>query len=286
MKTALDNISFEFFPPKTVEGMKSLHQTAKVLADFAPKFFSVTYGAGGSTRQGTIDTVTLLQKNLDVAVAPHLACIGSNRAELLEILQQFKGMGVKRIVTLRGDLPSGMGQAGEFKYAVELVQLIRELTGDHFHIEVAAYPEFHPQAKNAIDDVIRLKEKFAAGANSAITQYFFNADAYFYFLDKCAEQGISKPIIPGIMPISNLEKLARFSSMCGAEIPRWLYQRLDAYADDHESMKSFSVDVVSNLCEQLIKGGAPGLHFYTLNHADMSVLLLKKLGHIPSYIGT
>lgn len=271
-------MSFEFFPPKTLEGAHNLEKTASILATYHPNFFSVTYGAGGSTRQGTLDTITMLNQNNTVPIAPHLACIGSTRNEIVDILLKLKQLGFKRIVALRGDMPSGTGQMGDFKYAVELVRLIREITGDHFHIEVAAYPEFHPQSVNAFDDVFYLKKKMEAGANSAITQYFYNVDAYFYFLDKCEKLGINIPVIPGIMPITNFEKLVRFSSMCGAEIPRWLYKRLEAYGDDAQSVKIFGLDVVANLCEHLLMGGAPGLHFYTLNHADVSVMLLERLG--------
>jgi methylenetetrahydrofolate reductase (NADPH) len=272
------NISFEFFPPKTPEGMLNLEKTAGILSAYNPDFFSVTYGAGGSTRQGTLDTITLLQQSTSIPVAPHLACIGSSCQEITTILLQFKELGFNRVVALRGDMPSGMGQMGDFRYGVELVEFIRKTTGDHFHIEVAAYPEFHPHAFNAFDDVFYLKKKIEAGANSAITQYFYNVDAYFYFLDKCEKLGITVPIIPGIMPITHFEKLVRFSSSCGAEIPRWLYKRLESYADDVQSIKIFGLDVVSNLCEHLLMGGAPGLHFYTLNQADMSVMLLERLG--------
>lgn len=271
-------ISFEFFPPKTAEGTKHLCDTAAVLAPCDPHFFSVTFGAGGSTRKGTVETVTMLQQKTNINVAPHLACIGSNREEILEILYHYKLMGVRRIVALRGDLPSGMGQAGEFKYGCELVALIRETTGQYFHIDVAAYPEIHPQARSASDDVLNLKRKYEAGANSAITQYFFNPDAYFYYLDECTRQGINIPITPGIMPITQFSKLARFSDMCGAEIPRWIRQRLESYGDDIESVKQFGIEVVFDLCQRLITGGAPGLHFYTLNKSEVTVDLIKMLG--------
>lgn len=270
-------ISFEFFPPKTLEGIEQLSHTASTLAEFRPHFFSVTYGAGGSTRDGTIETVKMLQQKTDVLVAPHLACIGSNQEEILETLHHYKLIGVKRIVALRGDLPSGMGQTGEFKYAVELVELIRETTGDHFYIEVAAYPEIHPQAESVLDDILNLKRKYEAGANSAITQYFFNPDAYFYYIDECAKHGIFFPIVPGIMPIMQFQKLARFSDACGAEIPRWIRKRLESYGTDMDSVKKFGIEVVYQLCERLIAGGAPGLHFYTLNKTDSTVILLKML---------
>lgn len=273
----MKNISFEFFPPKTPEGMLHLDQAAKSLAEFSPNFFSVTYGAGGCTRQGTADVVTMLQQQTTIPVTPHIACIGSTHAEIQEILLGYKTAGIKRLIALRGDLPSGIEQIGEFKYALELVQLIRKTTGDHFNIVVAAYPEFHPQAKNALDDLMQLKKKFDAGANSAITQYFFNPDAYFYFLDKCAQHGIFAPITPGIMPITNFVSLVRFSDICGADIPRWLYKRLENYGDDEQSIKEFGLEVVHLLCERLLVGGAPGLHFYTLNRAEATSSLLNRL---------
>lgn len=272
------HISFEFFPPKTAEGVQHLYHTALKLAEWHPAFFSVTFGAGGSTRNGTIETVNMLKHNTGVTVAPHLACIGSNRDEIIEILQQYQAMGLNHLVALRGDLPSGMGQTGEFKYASELVRLIRETTGDHFHIEVAAYPEVHPQANNAQDDVLNLKRKYEAGASSAITQYFFNPDAYFYYVDDCQKLSIDLPIIPGIMPITQFNKLARFSDMCGAEIPRWIRKRLESYGDDIHSIRMFGLEVVYNLCQRLLTGGAPGLHFYTLNKADVTIDLIDMLG--------
>lgn len=272
------NLSFEFYPPKTEEGMKNLKQTAQTLMKFNPDFLSVTFGAGGSTREGTAQTVSLLKENTGISVAPHMACVGISRQEIVDTVMRYKELGHNRIVALRGDLPSGMGQNGELKYASELVSLIREVSGNHFHIEVAVYPEYHPQANNAIDDMIHFKNKIAKGANSAITQYFFNADAYFYLLDECVKQGIFIPITPGIMPITQFAKLVRFSEMCGAEIPRWIRKRLEAYADDQESIKAFGVEVVYSLCQQLISGGAPGLHFYTLNHSETCELLLPALG--------
>jgi methylenetetrahydrofolate reductase (NADPH) len=243
----------------------------------SPDFFSITFGAGGSTREGTIDIVNMLKRETHTPVAPHLSCIGFNKEGLTEILHQYKALGVKRIVALRGDLPSGMGSIGEFKFASELVKLIRDVTGDYFHIEVAAYVEYHPLAKNAQSDLLNLKRKYEAGANSAITQYFFNPDAYFYFLDECAREKIFMPIVPGIMPIMHFNKLVRFSDNCGAEIPRWLYKRFEAYGDDVESIRKFSVEVVYNLCERLISGGAPGLHFYTLNHSELCMQILEQL---------
>lgn len=271
------NISFEFFPPKTPEGMVKLTHTAMTLEGLTPEFFSVTFGAGGSTRDGTLHTVIELQNNTAISVAPHLSCMGCTRDELLQIIEHYKTLGVKRIVALRGDLPSGMGQSGDLKYACDLVDLIRRNTGDYFHVEVAAYPEFHPQSANAHEDILNFKKKIDAGANSAITQYFFNTDAYFYYLDQCAKQGIFVPITPGIMPITQFSKLVRFSDACGAEIPRWIRKRLEAYGDDVESIHSFSTEVVFDLCHRLLSGGAPGLHFYTLNQADMSAALVKMI---------
>jgi len=244
-------ISFEFFPPKTPEAMNDLVVTAHELSTFKPQFFSVTFGAGGSTRDGTLDTVKMLQQKTNVIAVPHLACIGFNREDILQTLDSYQAAGVRRIVALRGDLPSGMGTAGEFQYASELVQLTRDATGDYFHIVVAAYPEIHPQAISAQDDVINLKRKYEAGANTAITQYFFNPDAYFYYVDECAKAGINMPIIPGIMPIMQYSKLARFSDMCGAEIPRWIRKRLESYGDDLDSVREFGVEVVYNLWRQI-----------------------------------
>jgi len=273
------NLSFEFFPPKTQEGVLNLHHAAQDLSTYQPKFLSVTFGAGGSTRNGTIDTVNLLQKTKCI-VAPHLSCIGSEPDDIQEILAQYKILGVQRIIALRGDLPSGMGQAGSMRYASELVEFIRKTTGSYFHIDVAAYPEIHPQAKSANDDVLNLKRKIEAGANSAITQYFFNADAYFHYIDECAKVGIHAPITPGIMPITQFNRLSRFSDICGAEIPRWISQRLESYSDDVASIKAFGLEVVTNLCERLLGGGAPGLHFYTLNKAVATEAILGNLGVI------
>jgi methylenetetrahydrofolate reductase (NADPH) len=268
------NISFEFFPPKTEEAVSNLLQAASQLAACQPQFFSVTFGAGGSTRDGSMDTVKRLQQST-IPVAPHLSCIGSNRQELLQILQKYKAMGVRRIVALRGDLPSGMGEAGELAYASDLVTLIRQATGNYFHIEVAAYPEIHPQALSARDEILNLKRKMDAGANSAITQYFFNPDAYFYYLEECVREKVNIPVTPGIMPITQFSRLARFSDACGAEIPRWIRRRLESYGDDIDSIKKFGLEVVSSLCEKLIAGGAPGLHFYTLNKAETSLKILE-----------
>ncbi len=273
------SISFEFFPPKSPESLKHFQTSALQLAELAPDFFSVTFGAGGSTRDGTIEAIKMLQEITTIKVAPHLSCTGYKKDELVHIIQAYQSLGAKRVIALRGDLPSGMGrQVGEVPYAKDLVALIRHATGDHFHIEVAAYPEFHPQSKSAYEDIYNLREKFEAGADSAITQYFFNADAYFYFLDECAKQHIVKPIIPGIMPITQFAKLARFSEVCGAEIPRWLRKRLEGYGDDSDSIRSFGLEVIYNLSQRLISGGAPGLHIYTLNQAEESLILFNTLG--------
>ena len=276
------SISFEFFPPKSVEGMSQLASTASELATLRPHFFSMTYGAGGSTRNGTVEAVTLLQQRTPIPLAPHIACVGATREQMVELLQLYQTMGVQRMVALRGDLPSGMGQFGEFKYASELVAFIREQTADQFDIEVAAYPEIHPQAQTTRDDLLNLKRKFEAGANSAITQYFFNPDAYFWYVDECARLGIHMPIVPGIMPITQYSKLVRFSEMCGAEIPRWIRKRLEMYADDMPSIQAAGYDIVHELCERLLKGGAPGLHFYTLNKHEPVMAVLENLGIVPS----
>lgn len=270
-------LSFEFFPPKTPEGDTSLLSAARNLKEYNPNYMSVTFGAGGSTRSGTIETVARLQAQTGASVAPHLSCVGSTQEELLEILNQYQSMGVRRLVALRGDMPSGMVNAGTFHYASELVALIRKHTGDYFHIEVAAYPEFHPQARSVVDDVQNLRRKFDAGANGAITQYFFNPDSYFYYIDDCANAGIDMPIVPGIMPITQFSSLARFSDICGAEIPRWIRKRLESYGDDVASIQAFGNDVVVGLCQQLLAGGAPGLHFYTLNKDKASIEVINQL---------
>lgn len=277
-------ISFEFFPPKTPEGLENLTQAASHLVDYKPGFMSVTFGAGGSTRSGTIETVTMLGNATGVSIAPHLSCIGSTATEINDILDQYQAMRVTRLVALRGDMPSGMVNAGDFHYASELVAFIRKMTGNYFHIEVAAYPEFHPQAKNTRDDVMNLKRKHDAGANSAITQYFFNPDAYFYYLDECTTLGIDMPIVPGIMPITQYTSLARFSDVCGAEIPRWIRKRLESYGDDTDSIKKFGLEVVVGLCQQLLAGGAPGLHFYTLNKHQPSIDIIEALNYSEIFV--
>jgi methylenetetrahydrofolate reductase (NADPH) len=269
--------SFEFFPPQTPEGVKKLSATRKQLALLKPEFFSVTFGAGGSTQDRTLETIAQIKAE-GYTAAPHLSCIGATRENISALLNNYKKMDIKRIVALRGDLPSGMGSIGEFQYANELVSFIRAQTGDHFHIEVAAYPEFHPQAKSAHDDILNFKRKIAAGANSAITQYFYNADSYFYFIDECHRLGITIPIVPGIMPIVKFAQLARFSDACGAEIPRWMRRKMEGYGDDSAAIQAFGLDVVTRLCERLLAGGAPGLHFYTLNQAGPSMAIWQRLG--------
>ncbi len=273
------SISFEFFPTKTDAGHEKLMATARRLAECKPDFFSCTYGAGGSTRDRTLNTVLQLDGEVKVPTAPHLSCVGDSKQELRELLELYRNAGISRIVALRGDLPSGMGMAsGELRYANELVEFIRHETGDHFHIEIAAYPEMHPQARNFEDDLANFVRKAKAGANSAITQYFFNADCYFYFVERVRRLGVETPIVPGIMPITNYSKLARFSDACGAEIPRWVRKQLEAYGDDMESIQAFGNQVITELCERLLAGGAPGLHFYTLNQAEPSLAIRDNLG--------
>jgi methylenetetrahydrofolate reductase (NADPH) len=269
--------SFEFFPPKTPEGMEKLRATRKQLAQLKPEFFSVTFGAGGSTRDRTLETVVEIQGD-GLAAAPHLSCVGSTKENIRDILATYKAHGIRHIVALRGDLPSGMADPGEFRYANELVEFIRQESGDWFHIEVAAYPEFHPQARSAQDDLLAFKRKCDAGATSAITQYFYNADAYFRFVDDCDALGVKIPIVPGIMPITNSTQLMRFSDACGAEIPRWIRKRLEGMGDDLDAIRAFGLDVVTDLCDRLLQGGAPGLHFYTLNQAGASSTIWQRLG--------
>ncbi|BAU72009.1 methylenetetrahydrofolate reductase [NAD(P)H] [Metapseudomonas furukawaii] len=270
--------SFEFFPAKTEAGHEKLLATARNLASCKPDFFSCTYGAGGSTRDRTLQTVLQLDGEIQVPTAPHLSCVGDSKAELRALLAHYKDAGIQRIVALRGDLPSGMGMAsGELRHANDLVAFIRAETGDHFHIEVAAYPEVHPQARNFEEDLKHFVNKVNAGASSAITQYFFNADSYFYFVERARRQGVEIPIVPGIMPITNYSKLARFSDACGAEIPRWVRKQLEAYGDDVASIQAFGEQVITEMCERLLQGGAPGLHFYTLNQAEPSLALWRNL---------
>ena len=278
------NFSIEFFPPKTAEGADKLRLTRAKLATLEPKYFSVTFGAGGSTQQGTLDTVREICSE-GLAAAPHLSCLGSSRDGVRAMLFEYKAQGITRLVALRGDLPSGYGavdfSSGEFRHANELVQFIRAETGDWFHIEVAAYPEMHPQAKSPQDDLQRFADKVRAGANAAITQYFYNADAYFRFVDEAQRLGVDVPIVAGIMPITNYTQLLRFSEMCGAEIPRWVRLKLASFGDDSQSIRAFGLDVVTALCERLLAGGAPGLHFYTLNQAAATMAIWRRLIPVP-----
>lgn len=271
------SFSFEFFPPKTTDGVAKLRAVWKQLALLGPRFFSVTYGAGGSTRERTFEVVDEIGRT-GLTAAPHLSCIGSTHQDIADILATYRGAGIRRIVALRGDLPSGSVGLGELRYASELVEFIRAETGDWFEVAVACYPEVHPQARSAADDLNHLKRKVQAGANTAITQYFYNADAYFRFIEACEETGITVPIVPGIMPIANFSQLARFSDACGAEIPRWLRMRLQGYADDIASIRSFGLDVVTALCDRLLTQGAPGLHFYTMNQANLTTEIWRRLG--------
>jgi methylenetetrahydrofolate reductase (NADPH) len=276
--TRSHSFSFEFFPTKTDAGHEKLMATARRLAEYKPDFFSCTYGAGGSTRDRTLNTVLQLDGEVKVPTAPHLSCVGDSKQQLLELIGLYKDAGIKRIVALRGDLPSGMGMAsGELRYANELVEFIRNETGDHFHIEIAAYPEMHPQARNFEDDLANFVRKAKAGADSAITQYFFNADSYFYFVERLRKLGVDTPILPGIMPITNYSKLARFSDACGTEIPRWIRKQLESYGDDMASIQAFGEQVITDMCETLLDGGAPGLHFYTLNQAEPSLAIWDNL---------
>lgn len=270
-------ISFEFFPPKTPEGMVKLREARKQLEQLHPKFFSVTFGAGGSTKDRTLETVLEIKSDGQEA-APHLSCISSTREEIREVLALYKSHGLRHIVALRGDIPSGEASAGEFHYGSELVEFIRKDTGDWFEIEVAAYPEIHPEAISAKADLANFKRKVDAGANAAITQYFYNADAYFRFMDECDAMGIAIPIYPGIMPIYNYAQLSRFSGVCGAEIPRWLRLRLQDYGDDLASVRALGLDVVTELCDKLLASGAPGLHFYALNQAGAVSTIWQRLG--------
>jgi len=269
--------SFEFFPPKTPDGVAKLRAARAQLRELRPAFCSVTFGAGGSTREGTLETVReMLAEGLPSA--PHISCIGGSRQSLREVLSQYRAYGVDHLVALRGDLPSGAVDAGEFRYASDLVRFIREETGDHFHVDVACYPEYHPQARNPQEDLDHFEGKVRAGADSAITQYFFNRDAYWSFVDACAARGLTIPIVPGIMPIHSAARLARFSDACGAEIPRWVRRRLEGFGDDAASIRAFGLDVVTDLCAKLLEEGAPGLHFYTLNTAGLTAAIWQRLG--------
>jgi methylenetetrahydrofolate reductase (NADPH) len=277
MNTDSPDLSFEFFPPKTEQGKIKLATTRQELGKFSPEFFSVTYGAGGSTRATTADQVAAIQAD-GFEVAPHISFGGNSENEVLELLNSYKASGVKHLVALRGDLPSGMGGAGQLVHANQLVAFIRQHTGDHFDINVAAYPEIHPAAESYSKDVYWLGEKFKAGANRAITQYFYNADAYFKFVDECAKAGIDEPIIPGIMPLTNYANLMRFSDSCGADIPRWLRWQLKERSDNMDDLISYGIDIVSELSQKLLDGGAPGLHFYTMNQWQVTGTLCRNLG--------
>ena len=270
--------SFEFFPPRTPEAVGKLQMTQERLARFKPDFFSVTYGAGGSTRLRTFETVQDIRAKTGIDAAPHISCIGSMTSEIKSVLDTYKAAGIKRTVALRGDHPSGIaGGYGQLRYASELVEFIRRESGDYFHIDVAAYPEFHPQAPSASKDLENFKRKVDAGANGAITQYFYNADAYYRFIESCEKLRIDIPVVPGIMPIINCTQLVRFSEACGAEIPRWILKRLQEFGDDRKAIRTFGIDVGTRLCENLLAQGAPGLHMYTLNQAEASEAIWKNL---------
>jgi len=270
--------SFEFFPPKTEEGISKLAASSQLLAAVQPRFFSVTFGSGGSTRDRTFETVIRLQQHSGITTAPHLSCISSTQENIRDMLDSYQRQGISHIVALRGDMPSGMVEAGEFRYANELVSFIRETSSDHFHIEVAAYPEYHPQASSPDRDLENFRRKVDAGASSAITQYFYNPDAYFRFVDRCRGVGIDIDIVPGIMPITNYHQLARFSDACGAEIPRWIRRRLESYGEDLESIRAFGEEAVTRLCKRLLDEGVPGIHFYTLNRAGPTLAIWNNLG--------
>ena len=268
--------SFEFFPPRTPEGRARLRATWQALALLKPRFFSCTYGAGGSTREGTLETVLEIRKAGHEA-APHISCVASTRKDTAEQLERYRAHGIRHVIALRGDLPSGIAASGEFRYASDLVAFIRETTGDWFQIEVACYPEYHPQTRNAADEIRNFKKKVDAGANGAITQYFYNADAYFRFVDDVRRLGVEVPIVPGIMPISNFSQLRRFSEACGAEIPRWIAKRMHAFGDDADAIRAFAAEFVAAMCERLVDGGAPALHFYTLNLSKPTLNVLRNL---------
>ena len=270
-------ISFEFYPPKTDEQRAQFDRTVRRLQAHAPQFMSVTFGAGGSTLSQTPETVQRLREDHGIDGVPHLTCVGGSRDEIRDLLHRYRALGCNRIVALRGDLPSGMAETGEFRYANELVEFIRAETGDWFSLEVAAYPEWHPQARSPKDDLAAFVKKVKAGANSAITQYFYNADAYFHFVDEARAAGVDIPIVPGIMPIASFSKLARFSDACGADIPRWMRKKFESFGDDSDSIKAFGLDVVTELCERLLKGGAPGLHFYCMNQAALTTEICRRL---------
>ncbi len=275
--SASPELSFEFFPPQTSAGVEKLRDARQRLARLSPAYFSVTFGAGGSTRERTRDTVFEI-KDEGLPVAPHVSCIASTRENIKSMLDEYQAHGIRRLVALRGDFPSGMAEAGEFRFAAELVAFIRAEYADTFYIDVGAYPEYHPQSRSAQADLLNFKRKVDAGADSAITQYFFNADAYFHFRDQCTALGVAIPIVPGIMPIGRFHQLARFSDACGAEIPRWIRRKLESYTDDDESSKAFGLDVVTQLCDRLLGSEVPGLHFYTMNQADAVCTICQRLG--------
>jgi methylenetetrahydrofolate reductase (NADPH) len=270
-------ISFEFFPPRTAEQKLILESTWQKLAHLSPAYLSVTVGAGGSTLDATRKTVDALAREAGVPVAPHISCMARNQRKLHKLLEHYRLNGVDRLVVLRGDRPDGMTVPGPFQHASELVAFVRQEFGDHFHIEVACYPEFHPESRSPQTEIKFFKDKVDAGANGAITQYFYNADSYFHFVDDCRRSGVEIPITPGIMPITNYRQLSRFSDMCGAEIPQWIRRRLEGFGDDGASIRAFGLDVVADMCERLHEGGAPGFHIYTLNRANASMLLWQRL---------
>lgn len=276
-------ISCEFFPPKTDKGIATMRDVRQQLAPLKPEFYSVTFGAGGSTQDNTLNAVVEIQQahaTTGIDAAPHLSCVGSTAERIRDMLTTYQSHGIHRLVALRGDLPSGMRDPGSFRHANELVEFIRQETGDYFTIEVAAYPEIHPQAASAQADFDNFKRKVDAGANSALTQYFYNVDAYLYFVDRCQKNGIEIPIIPGIMPINNFSQLARFSDGCGAEIPRWLRKRLEEFNDDTKSLQAFTLDFLTDFTQQLIDEGVPGLHFYSMNRVDPTLTVCQRLGLI------
>ena len=276
-------VSFEFFPPKTTDQQELMLRSVPKLLAYQPEYVSVTFGAGGSTLDYTVETIRKLRA-LGQDAAPHLSCMGGTKAEIKALLQQYDAMGVKRIVALRGDMPSGMAASGDFIYAIDLVRFIRAEYGSRFHIEVAAYPEFHPQAESAASDMQHFLNKVAAGADGAITQYFYSSDAYFRFVEEARQKGVKIPIIPGIMPIANFSQLKRFSDMCGAELPRWLSKRMQGFGDDAEAVRSYGTDVVAKLCQQLIAGGVDAMHFYTLNRAKATIDVLQAMGIQPQKV--
>ncbi|MGH8561747.1 MAG: methylenetetrahydrofolate reductase [NAD(P)H] [Nevskiales bacterium] len=278
MSTCSGTFSFELFPPRTPKGAESFPVEVAKLAQAKPAFFSVTFGAGGTTREGTKEAVLEIQAKHGIEAAPHLSCMAATRAELATLIHEYKARGIRRIVALRGDKPQAGESHRELQYADELVRLIRDETGDHFHIEVAVYPEYHPESPTPESDFQNFRRKVEAGADSAITQYFFNADAYFDLLERCDTAGLNIPVTPGIMPITNYAQLARFSDACGAEIPRWIRKRLENYDGDLASIRAFGLDVVTGLCEELLAGGAPGIHFYTLNQSEPTLALWQRLG--------